>query len=311
MNILIKDHYTEEALDLLKAKEDTQLFRSDDLAFNDPNREEIDILLIRSRTKLSADLLSSAPQLQLIVTATSGYDHIDLAYCKAHRIKVAHTPEANRDSAAELAVMLMLNSLRHGRSALEAIGNGKWRPEVPRGNTMAGRKLGIIGLGRVGSRVAELARSFRMDVSAFDPYQPDEQFQTFGVRRLGYRELLAQSDVVSFHVPLTEETQHMLDEAALAGLAEGAVVINASRGGVIDEAALHQALLCRRVAAAGLDVFEQEPLPASFPLRDLPNVFMTTHMGAYTYEAIDEASRQAVQAVCLFLDGCEIPCRLV
>ena len=311
MNILIKDHYTEEAVDLLKTKRDVNLICSQDLELNDLEWAETDILLVRSRTNLKKDNLTRAGKLKLIVTATSGYDHIDLEYCRQHQIKVAHTPEANRDSAAELAVLLMLNCIRHGREALQAIMENNWRQEVPRGNTLSGKNLGIVGLGRVGSRVAELARGFKMKVAAFDPYQPDEQFQKYNVARSDYATLLEQSDIVTYHVPLTEETRHMVDDKVLASISDGAIIVNASRGEVVDEQALYKALVSRRVAAAGLDVFEQEPLPESSTLRALPNVFMTTHIGAYTYESISEASRQAAQAVCLFLDGEEIPCRLV
>ena len=311
MNILIKDVYTQDPLVLLETREDVNFTWSEDFQLTDAELEETDILLIRSRTKLSKDVLEKAKKLRLIVTATSGYDHIDLEYCKQNQIKVAHTPDANRDSAAELTLMLMLNCIRHSHEALQAIMANHWRQEVPRGNTLVGKNLGIVGLGRVGSRVAELAQGFNMNVAAFDPYQPDEQFKIYDVERISYTELLKQSDIVSYHVPLTEETRHMLDDRALASTLEGSIVINASRGGVIDEQALYNALVDRKIAAAGLDVFEKEPLPQASGLRTLSNVFLTAHMGAYTYESISAASQQAVKAVCLFLENKEIPCRLV
>lgn len=311
MNILIKDVYTPDALALLQTKEDVNLTLSYNLQLNEAELDETDILLIRSRTKLSKEILAKAKKLEFIVTATSGYDHIDLEYCRQNQIKVAHTPDANRDSAAELAIMLMLNCIRHSRDALTSIKENNWRQEVPRGHTLSGKALGIIGLGRVGSRVAELAQGFKMKVTAFDPYQPDEQFQTYHVERSGYTELLKQSDIVSYHVPLTEETRYMLNDRALASISKGTIVINTCRGGVVDEHALYRALVSRKIAAAGLDVFEQEPLPKASDLRTLPNVFMTTHLGAYTYESISAASRQAVQAVCLFLENKEVPCCLV
>lgn len=311
MKVLIKDSFSEGALALLKTNSQLKVSQSRQLQLSDTELENAEILLIRSRTKLPQEILEKARQLKFIITATSGFDHIDLDYCKAHNIKVAHTPDANRDSAAELTMMHMLNCMRHSSEAMTAIQNGHWRNVVPRGNTLSGKHLGIVGLGHIGSRVAEMAHCFNMKVSAFDPYQPDEQFEKYNVERIGYTELLIQSNIVTYHVPLTEETRHMVNHQTLDYFLEGAIIINASRGEVIDENELYTALVKKKIAAAGLDVFEKEPLPQASNLRTLPNVFMTTHLGAYTYESISLASRQAVQKVFLFLENKEIPCLLV
>ncbi len=311
MNILVKDNYCHEALALLNSIEDVQVCHSMDLQLNEQEIEETEILLIRSGTKLRQEVLSKTEKLRFIVTATSGFDHIDLDYCERARIKVAHTPDANRDGVAELAMMLMLTSIRHVRESSQAIESNSWRSVVPRGNILAGKRLGIVGLGRVGSRVAELAHGFRMEVAAFDPYQDDQQFASYGAKRVDYTELLIQSQIITYHVPLTDETRQMLDRDAISYLSEGAVIINTCRGEVVDEKELHRALMKQEIAAAGLDVFEVEPLPEASPLRHLPNVTMTPHMGAYTYESVSAASHLAVQDVFLFLENKAIPSLLV
>ncbi|MBT5872995.1 MAG: phosphoglycerate dehydrogenase [Candidatus Latescibacteria bacterium] len=311
MNILVKDHYCGEALARLNEIEDIRLTHSTDLQLSDTELEETEILLIRSGTKLPQEVLAKTERLRFIVTATSGFDHIDLVYCEHARIKVAHTPDANRDGVAELTMMLMLNSIRHSRESSQSIEANSWRSVVPRGHTLAGKRLGIVGLGRVGSRVAELARGFKMNVAAFDPYQDDEQFARYGVDRMDYTELLAHSHIVTYHVPLTNETRHMVNHETLSFVSEDAIIINTCRGEVVDERELYRALKEHEIAAAGLDVFEEEPLPEASPLRHLPNVTMTPHVGAYTYESVSTASHLAVQDVFLFLENKAIPSLLV
>src|SRR5690606_14738203 len=167
-----------------------------------------------------------------------------------------------------------------------------------------GKTLGLVGAGRIGSEVGRRARAFGMQVIAFDPYLSDEQARARQIERVGLEELLRRSDVVSLHVPLTDSTAGMIGERELAMMKPGAFLVNAARGGVVDEAALHRALVEGKLAGAALDVFEQEPLPADHPLRKLDNVVLTPHLGAATEEAQQNVALEIAEAIrAALIDG--------
>jgi D-3-phosphoglycerate dehydrogenase len=241
-------------------------------------------IVVRSTTQVDRQALANLPRLRLIGCAGVGTDNVDLEEAARRRIAVVNTPEANVVSAAEHTLALLLAVARRIVDADLSMKAGRWDREELRGVELAGRTLGIVGLGRVGSRVAVRARAFEMNLVACDPYVEAERFASVAARRVGFTELLEVADVVTFHVPLTAETRHMLDGAALERLRPGGLVINAARGAVVDEAALLQALDRGQVAGAGIDVFEVEP-SYGCPLARHPRVVATPHLGARTVEA--------------------------
>lgn len=274
-----------------------------------PSLKETDLhgvhgLVIRSRTEITEDILKRAKQLQVIVTATSGFDHIDLKACQKWGITVMFTPEANIESAAQLTWGLVLACSRKLIIAGKAIKAGEWNRDSLVGIELANKTFGIVGLGRIGQRVAELATAFKMKVIAYDPYVDDKIFYEANAERVAYEEILKHADILSFHVPLTKETHYMLNRSHFEYINRGLILINSSRGLVIKEQDLVEALDQGWVSSVGLDVFEQEPLPRTSGLLSRSQVVMTPHIGATTQEAFAKASEQAaIKIIRFFIDG--------
>lgn len=261
-------------------------------------------LLIRSRTLITEELLKKARQLQVIISATSGFDHIDLDACSKWGITVMHTPTANIESAAQLTWSLVLALASRHRESRPLIESGDWKRDQVVGLELAGHSYGIVGLGRIGSRVARLAQAFGMQVIAFDPYVPDSEFLRLGVQRCRFEDLFRNAPIVSFHVPKTAETEGMLQPHHLAELPRPVDLVNTSRGAIISESDLLSALKSGALRGAGLDVYPQEPLPPTSELIQHPHVILTPHIGANTEEAFHKASQLAAQkVVSFFLDG--------
>ena len=205
--ILVCDKYTQEAISHLTASMDCDVQRSLSRVPKQEELEGVHALLIRSRTVINEKLLSQAKDLELIISATSGFDHIDLEACRKHSIVVMHTPEANKEGAAQLTLMHMLNWCRHAFIAHKAVNNHMWKDELPIGIELSEKHVGILGLGRVGSRVAQLCQAFGAKVSAHDPYVPLDDFKRLNVNPLGFTELLRDADILTLHSPLTSKTQ--------------------------------------------------------------------------------------------------------
>ncbi len=256
-------------------------------------------ILLRSGTRIDAASLAQFPQLKVVISATSGFDHIDFRLCQSKNIVVMHTPDANAISAAEHALGLMIASARRYGVARDNIKMGNWDREPLLGFELYGKTVGIIGYGRIGQRVANLARAFGMNVLIHDPYLDQEKFP--GVEFLGLEETFRNSDIVTFHVPLTRETYHMIKESTLEWLAPNALVINASRGAVVCTHSLQNQLVHFRSFLAGLDVFESEPLASDSALVRNPNMFSTPHIGATTTDSIARASDEAVDKLIEYL----------
>lgn len=254
-------------------------------------------LIIRSKTKIDSFLLNKTPQLELIVTCTSGFDHIDLDETQKRNICVMFTPEANSQSAAELAWTLLLNSNRHITPANKDLKAGFWRREDSLGHELAGKTLGLVGLGRIGSRVARMAKAFDMSVLAFDPYVDEAAFTKTQAQRVSYEELLKQSDFISFHVPSTKETRNMFSRSQIDYVHPELILVNTSRGDVVNEDDLVQALNDKKIKFAALDVFNKEPLSRDSKLLKCSNAFLTPHIGAYTEEAFLKASYEGTRRV--------------
>ena len=246
---------------------------------------EADALIVRSETDVTADVLAAAPNLRVVARAGVGVDNIDLEAATRAGVLVLNTPGANATSAAEHTIALLLAVTRQLVVADNETRAGRWPRKHLRPIDLQGRTVGIIGLGRVGSQVARRLRAFDMRVLAYDPYITPARFTELGAAPVDYETLLENADVVTFHVPENPETAHMLDRAAIARLKPAAIVINAARGGVVDEAALAEALAAGRIAGAGVDVFPEEPATES-PLFGLANAVLTPHTGGSSAEAL-------------------------
>ena len=293
-NILITERLSVNALQTLKLQKDFHILEPGDFA-------NAHALIIRSKTKIDKALLASAPNLEVVVTATSGFDHIDFAEVEKTKVKVMYTPDANAISAAELTWALMLACSRKVLQSHRAVKSGEWKSEALIGWELHGKTYGIVGLGRIGSRVAKIASAFGMKVSAFDPYKDAEHFENLGVKRLSYEEILKESDVLSFHVPKTRETNRMFGASQVEYVDPEIIVVNTSRGSVLAEADICKALEKKDIRALGLDVFENEPLSRNSNLLKLDNVVLTPHLGAATHEAYERASLEAAQKIIDYL----------
>jgi D-3-phosphoglycerate dehydrogenase len=247
--------------------------------------EGMDAVIVRSSTTITRDSLAYADGLRVIGRAGVGVDNIDVEAATERGIAVLNAPSGNTISAAELAFALLLSVVRRVAAADVSMKKGEWDRKSFTGMELYGKTLGLIGAGRIGGEVARRARAFGMTVVAFDPFLNAERAATIGIELDTLDGVLARADVISLHTPLTEQTAGMIGDAQLAQLRKGAIVINAARGGVVDEAALQRALESGHLGGAALDVFSEEPLPADHPLRGVPNAVLTPHLGASTAEA--------------------------
>jgi len=263
---------------------------------------EYDALLVRSATKVTAAALAHPGRLRVVGRAGTGVDNIDLAAATRAGVVVMNTPGGNSLAAAELTLTHLLALARHVVPAAAEVRAGEWPRKKYVGVELAGKVLGIVGLGRIGREVARRAQAFRMDVVGFDPYVSRDAAADAGVRYVTLDELLSTSDFVSLHLPLTDETRRMIDSAALARMKPQAHLINCARGGLIDEAALVEALDAGRLAGVGLDVFESEP-PTDRRLVEHPRVVATPHLGASTVEAQERVGTEIAEKVRDFLRG--------
>jgi D-3-phosphoglycerate dehydrogenase / 2-oxoglutarate reductase len=263
-----------------------------------------DALVVRSATQVTAEVLAASPKsggqprLRVVGRAGVGVDNIDTDACKELGIAVVNAPLAATNAVAELSFAMMLGLARHVARADASMRRGEWEKKAFMGTELRGKTLGLVGIGRIGGRVAELSKAFGMAVVAYDPYVPHDKARALGVeKKERLEEVLAASDYVSVHVALTPETRHLIGERTLQHVRKGACLINLSRGAVVDTAALVRALKAGSIAGAGLDVFEEEPLPAQHELRSLPNVILTPHVAASTREAQDLAGAMVAEQV--------------
>ena len=298
---LITDRFDIEAYAMLKGDPRFDIVQT---ASPTPTVEELamaEALVIRSRTRIDSELLLKAPKLQVIITATSGFDHIDLEATEARKLAVMYTPEANAASACELTWALVLACARRIPEAQRAIKGGEWKREALNGRELTGKTYGIVGLGRIGSRVAKVALAMGMKVIALDPYKEEEHFAAVGATRVSLEEIIRLSDVISFHVPSTPETQYLLGRNFLESMNPEVILVNTSRGSLVSEKDLIEAVASRWIAACGLDVFEREPLTRQSQLLSFPNVVLTPHLGATTREAFAASSREAAEKLQAFV----------
>ncbi|MGQ9856232.1 MAG: hydroxyacid dehydrogenase [Fervidobacterium sp.] len=245
---------------------------------------EIEVLIVRSATKVTADIIEAGSNLKIIGRAGTGLDNIDVKAAEAKGIKVINTPGANSISVAELAIGLMIACSRHIARGTADLKNGKWTKKELEGHELFGRTVGIIGFGNIGREVAKRLIAFDMKILAYDPFVKETDMP---VKIVDLDTLFKESDYITIHVPLTPETKNLINKETISKMKDGVIIINAARGGIVDEAALYEALTTGKVYAAGLDVFEVEPPTDELrqKLLALPNVVATPHIGASTFEA--------------------------
>jgi len=256
--------------------------------------------VVRSRTRVTAQTLARPGKLRVIGRAGAGVDNIDTNAATRLGIVVMNTPGANSLAAAEHTLALMLALSRHVVRADASLRAGRWERERFMGEELYSRTLGLIGLGNVGTLVAERARCFKMEVLAYDPHLPEDMIVRRGAQPAQLDDLLARSDFISLHTPLTPETRHVLDRRAFSRMKEGVRIVNCARGGLIDEAALAAAIRAGRVAGAALDVFASEP-PTGSPLLTMDEVVVTPHLGASSRQAQVKVARSIAEQVALYL----------
>ncbi|CAL9433939.1 D-3-phosphoglycerate dehydrogenase [Streptomyces sp. enrichment culture] len=265
-----------------------------------------DAVLVRSATRIDAEALAAAPRLRIVARAGVGLDNVDVAAATAAGVLVANAPASNVVSAAEHTVALLLALARHVPQAHASLRDGRWERGAFTGVELAGKTLGVLGLGRIGSLVARRLTAFDMRVLAYDPYADPEHAHALGVRLTGLDELLARAQFLTVHLPLTEGTAGLIGGDALRRVRPDLRIVNAARGGIVDEDALHAALAEGRIAGAALDVYAEEPCTGS-PLFALDNVIGTPHLGASTPEAQERAGTRAAESVLLALGGRPVP----
>lgn len=250
---------------------------------------EYDALIVRGRTKVTPAVFEAGKKLKVVGRAGVGVDNIDLAAAKAHGVTVVNSPLATTVAVAELAMALMLSVVRELPRADASMKAGKWLKKEFEGAELNSKTLGVIGFGRIGSAVAARAKAFDMQILAYDPLVPAEEIKARGGLPVSLDYLLASSDVITMHMPLTAESKGILSTDAFAKMKKGVFIVCAARGGVIDEAALLEALNSGKVAGAGLDVFSTEP-PGANELVAHPKVICTPHVGGQTVEAQERAA---------------------
>lgn len=271
---------------------------------------DADAVLVRSATRIDAEALSHAPKLKVVARAGVGLDNVDIKAATAAGVMVVNAPTSNIVSAAELTVGHILSLARRIPAAHASLSSGAWKRSSFTGAELFEKTVGIIGLGRIGALVAARLNAFDMRVIAYDPYVTSARAQQLGVQLVTLDELVAESDFITIHMPKTPETTGMIAAQQFAAMKPTAFVVNVARGGLIDEADLHEALVAGEIAGAGLDVFTSEP-PAedstARALLGLPNVVVTPHLGASTDEAQEKAGVSVARSVRLALGGDLVP----
>lgn len=267
---------------------------------------EADALLVRSATTVDAEVLAAAPKLKIVARAGVGLDNVDVNAATERGVLVVNAPTSNIHSAAEHALALLLSAARQIPAADASLREHTWKRSSFSGTEIFGKTVGVVGLGRIGQLVAQRLSAFGTHLIAYDPYVSPARAAQLGIELLTLDELLARADFISVHLPKTPETAGLIGKDALAKTKPGVVIVNAARGGLVDEAALADAVRSGHVRAAGLDVFSKEPCTDS-PLFELPQVVVTPHLGASTEEAQDRAGTDVAASVKLALAGEFVP----
>ena len=303
MKILIADRISPLGVDLFKAEDGFEVIEA---YGSSPEKilelvRDVDAITVRSDTRVTADVIAAASNLKVVGRAGVGVDNIDIEAATDRGVIVMNTPTGNTIATAELTFTHMLAGTRPIVQSCARMREGGWDRKKFTGSELNQKTLGVLGMGRIGAEVAKRAMAFQMDVLAYDPYLTESRAKTLGVRQSTLDEVIEQADYITVHMPMTAETKHMLNSDAFSRMKDGVRVFNCARGGIIDEAALIEALNSGKVSAAGLDVYEDEPPPEDSPLRSIPNLVLTPHLGASTVEAQEnvgiDVAKQMIEAL--------------
>ncbi len=289
MNVIIADQINQKGIDDLKEVANVVVDTSITQEELIDKIKDFDAIIVRSRTKVTRDVIEAASKLKIIARAGVGVDNVDVEAATEKGIMVVNAPESTSITVAEHAMGLILSLARKISIADKSVKEGKWEKSSFMGIELAGKTLGIMGMGRIGSQVATRCKAFEMDIMVNDPYITEEAASKLGARVVDKETLLKKADVITIHVPLTPETRHSIAKKELEMMKESAFIINCARGGIINEDDLYDALSQGEIAGAGLDVFENEP-PEGSPLLGLDNLVATPHIGASTREAQRDAA---------------------
>jgi len=298
MKVLVCDPIHEDGIKILKDA-GFQVDISPEISYEELKEKvgDYDVLVVRSRTKVTREIIEAGEKLKVVGRAGAGIDNIDVEAAKEKGVKVLNTPEAPAIAVAELTIGLLLSLARQIPRANSSMKEGRWAKKEFRGWQLNGKTFGVIGLGHIGEKVARLAKAFGMKILITKRTPPSpEILKELEAEFVSLDELLGRSDIVSLHVPLTPQTHHMIGEREIRLMKDGAFIINTSRGAVIDEKALFNALKSGKLGGAALDVYEVEP-PKDYSLMKLPNVVCTPHIGAQTVEAQRAASTLLAQKI--------------
>jgi D-3-phosphoglycerate dehydrogenase len=296
--VLVADPVSQDGIDILKSDSDVEVVVKDTISAEDLLKEikEYDAIIVRSRTKVTREVIAVADRLKAIARGGVGLDNIDQEAAKESNIKVLNTPEASSASVAEHALGLCFALARHYCRATSTTAAGKWEKKALKGIELGGKTLGIVGLGRIGRELAKRAMGIGMKVIGSDPYLDQEALKGTGIELVGLSQVLQESDFISLHMPLTLETKGLISATELDMMKSSAYLVNCSRGGIVDEDALHKSLSEGKIAGAAIDVFENEP-PVDSPLLELSNVVLTPHIAASTVDGQKRVSIEVARKV--------------
>lgn len=305
--VLIAETLAPSAMEVLGSEFDIRYVDGADRAALLPALAEADAVLIRSATTIDAEALAAAPNLKVVARAGIGLDNVDVPAATARGVLVVNAPQSNIITAAEHAIALLMSVARQIPAAHATMIAGEWKRSKFMGVEIADKTVGVVGLGRIGQLFAARMAAFGTHVIAYDPYLQPARAAALGVTLVDLPTLLKQADFISIHLPKTPETLGLIGAAELATVKPSVIIVNAARGGLIDEQALADALAEGRVAGAGIDVYVKEPAAVDNPLRSAPNVVLTPHLGASTEEAQDKAGTAVARSVKLALHGDFVP----
>jgi D-3-phosphoglycerate dehydrogenase len=303
--VLVTETIADSGLAILRSAPDVELDYRPGLKGDDLLRAvaEADALITRSGTAVTPELVNAGARLRVVGRAGVGLDNVDVAACTARGILVINAPTANVMSATEHTMAMLLALCRNIPEAHASVKRGEWTRAKFLGVELNGKTLGVIGLGRIGKLLTARVRAFGMNVVAYDPYIAANVFESAGAQRVSLDELLAKSDVITVHTPLTDETHGMLGAAQIAKMKDGVVALNIARGGIWVEEALAEALNSGKIAGAAVDVYEDEPPGKEHPLLNARNIVLSPHIGANTIEAQNRVAVQTAENVVEALRG--------
>lgn len=303
--VLVTDTLAESGLDILRAADDVELDYRAGLKGEDLLRAvaESDALITRSGTAVTPELVNAGTRLRIVGRAGVGLDNVDVDAATRRGILVINAPTANIMSATEHTMAMLLALCRNIPEAHASVKRGEWTRAKFMGIELNGKTLGVIGLGRIGTRVTIRARAFGMTVIAHDPYVADSAFEKVGAEKVTLDGLLERADIITVHTPSTDETRGMIGAEQIARMKDGVIVLNIARGGIYDEQALADALNGGKIAGAAVDVYEEEPPGKDHPLLNAKNIILSPHIGANTIEAQDRVAVQTAEMVIEALRG--------